>query len=326
MANPPAWCGRFDAESGKLDWAWDIGNPAASGAPPSGYAYTRGTPNVWSTPAFDPKSNQVFLPTGNATPDYWASHRSLQSDKYSSSVVAVDIATGKEVWRFQTVHHDMWDYDVPAEPLLMDFPMGGGKTVPALIILTKRGQIFVLDRATGKPLTPVEEKPAPGGAQPGEWTSPTQPYSTGMPQIGDFKITEAMMWGISPLDQLACRIAFRKVRYDGDFTPPGSRQRPSLQFPGQGGGQNWGSGAWDPQRGLLIMAGVRMPQTVFLTPFTGAPLGKGPLSAIIPGSGPMAPVEDRPTQGRKAVRYVSHNQPFYRARLSRLACNRRTAR
>ncbi len=310
LGEPSGVVRAFDANTGKLAWAWDIGNPAASGAPPTGYTYTRGTPNVWSTPAFDPKTNLVFLPTGNATPDYWASHRSVQSEKYNSSVVAVDIATGKEVWRFQTVHHDMWDYDVPAEPLLLDFPVGGGRTVPALVILTKRGQIFVLDRATGKPITPVEERPVPGGAQPGEWTSPTQPYSTGMPQVGAFKITEAMMWGISPLDQLACRIAFRKVRYEGEFTPPGSLAKPSLQFPGQGGGQNWGSGAWDPQRGLLIMAGVRMPQTVYLTPYTGAPLGKGPLSKIIPGSGPMAALDDRPAQSRGAVRYVSHNQPL----------------
>ena len=310
LGEPSGVVRAFDATTGKLVWAWDIGNPAASGAPPSGYTYTRGTPNVWSTPAFDPKLNLVFLPTGNATPDYWASHRSVQSEKYSSSVVAVDIATGKEVWRFQTVHHDMWDYDVPAEPLLLDFPMGDGRTVPALVILTKRGQIFVLDRATGNPLTPVEEKPAPQGAQPGEWTSATQPYSTGMPQVGALTLSEAMMWGISPIDQLACRIAFRKLRYDGEFTPPGSAQKPSLQFPGQGGGQNWGSGAWDPQRGLLIMAGIRMPQTVYLSPFTGAPLGKGALSAIIPGSGPMTPIEDRPPQGRNAVRYVSHNQPF----------------
>lgn len=300
----------FDALTGKLAWAWDIGAPAATGAPPAGYTYTRGTPNVWSTPAFDPKLNLVFLPTGNATPDYWASHRSVQTEKYSSSVVAVDIATGKEVWRYQTVHHDIWDYDVPAQPLLLDFPVGDGRTVPALVILTKRGQIFVLDRATGKPLTSVEEKPTPQGAQPGEWTSATQPYSTGMPQVGAFTLTEAMMWGISPIDQLACRIAFRSVRYEGEFTPPGSPQKPSLQYPGNGGGQNWGSGAWDPQRGLLIMAGIRMPQTVYLAPFTGAPLGRGPMSTIIPGSGPMAPLDQRPPQSQGAVRYVSRNTPF----------------
>ena len=300
----------FDANTGKLVWAWDIGNPAATGAPPAGYSYTRGTPNVWSTPSFDPKANLVFLPTGNATPDYWGSHRSTQTEKYSSSVVAVDIATGKEVWRYQTVHHDIWDYDVPAQPLLLDFPMGDGKTVPALVILTKRGQIFVLDRATGKPLTQVDEKPVPQGAQRGEWTSPTQPYSTGMPQVGAFKITEAMMWGISPLDQLACRIAFKSVRYDGEFTPPGSAAKPSLQFPGNGGGQNWGSGTWDPQRGLLIMSGVRMAQTVYLSPFTGAPMGKGPMSTIIPGAGPFAPADQRPAQSQGAVRYVSKNTPF----------------
>ena len=310
LGEPSGVVRAFDAMTGKLVWAWDIGNPAGAGAPPAGYTYTRGTPNVWSTPSFDPKLNLVFLPTGNATPDYWASHRSAKSDQYNSSVVAVDIATGQERWRFQTVHHDVWDYDVPAQPLLIDFPVGGGATKPALVILTKRGQIFVLDRTTGQPLTKVEEKPTPQGAQPGEWVTPTQPYSTGMPTIGAFTITESMMWGISPLDQLACRIAFHKVRYEGDFTPPGSAARPSLQFPGNGGGQNWGSAAWDARRNLLIMPGVRVPQTVFLAPFAGKSMPWGPTMRMTPGSGPMAPVEQRPPQSRGAVRYVSKNLPF----------------
>ena len=200
----------------------------------------------------------------------------------------------------------------PAEPLLLDFPMGDGKTVPALVILTKRGQVFVLDRATGKPLTQVDEKPAPGGAQPGEWTSPTQPYSTGMPQVGAFKITEAMMWGISPLDQLACRIAFKKVRYEGEFTPPGSAaSKPSLQYPRQWrrpelGLRRLGSAAGPPDHGRGADGADGLP----LAPYTGAPVGKGPMSTIIPGSGPYAPADQRPPQSQNPVRYVSRNTPF----------------
>ena len=312
LGEPSGVVRAFDADDGHLVWAWDIGNPAAGGAPPAGYTYTLGTPNVWSTPAFDPKLGLVYLPTGNATPDYWGSHRSRQTEKYSSSVVAVDIATGRERWSFQTVHHDLWDYDVPAQPLLADFPVGGGRTVPALIQLTKRGQVFVLDRATGKPLVATVEKPVPTGAQPGEWTTPTQPYSIGMPTLEGERLTEAAMWGVTPLDQLACRILFKRARYDGDFTPPGSPARPSLQWPGQGGGQNWGSGAWDPQRGLLIFAGVRTPQTVALRPYTGAALGKpgSALAKIVRSSGPMAPIDQRPPQSRGAVRYVSVNTPM----------------
>lgn len=312
LGEPSGVVRAFDADTGALVWAWDIGNPAATGARPAGYTYTRGTPNVWSTPAFDPKLGLVYLPTGNATPDYWGSHRSKQTEQYSSSVVAVDLATGRERWAFQTVHHDLWDYDVPAQPLLADFPVGGGRTTPALIQLTKRGQVFVLDRATGKPLVDTVEKPVPGGAQPGEWTSPTQPYSTGMPTLQGERLTESMMWGVSPLDQLGCRLQFRRARYDGDFTPPGHPGRPSLQWPGQGGGQNWGSGAWDPQAGLLITAGVRTPQTVVLTPYTGRPIGGPykPLASVVRSAGPMAPVDDRPPQSRSAVRYVSRNTPM----------------
>ncbi|MGH6910374.1 MAG: PQQ-binding-like beta-propeller repeat protein, partial [Phenylobacterium sp.] len=264
LGEPSGAVRAFSAETGQLIWAWDLGDPTIDKLPPPGKTYTRGTPNVWSTPAFDPALGLVYLPTGNATPDYWGSHRSDASDRYSSSVVALDIATGKERWHFQTTHHDLWDYDVPSQPMLMDFPTVGGAKTPALIQLTKRGQIFVLDRATGKPLTQVVEKPVPGGAEKGEWTSPTQPYSVGMPAIGAQKLSEKMMWGATPIDQLFCRIAFKKARYDGDFTPPGLK--PSIQYPANGGGQNWGSGALDPARGLLIMPEVRMAMTVQLVP------------------------------------------------------------
>jgi quinate dehydrogenase (quinone) len=175
LGEPSGAVRAFSAETGELVWAWDLGDPTIDKLPPQGKTYTRGTPNVWSTPAVDTALGLVYLPTGNATPDYWGSHRTDASDRYSSSVVALDIATGKERWHFQTTHHDLWDYDVPSQPMLMDFPTVGGAKTPALIQLTKRGQIFVLDRATGKPLTQVVEKPVPGGAEKGEWTSPTQP-------------------------------------------------------------------------------------------------------------------------------------------------------
>ena len=292
LGEPSGAVRAFSAETGDLVWAWDLGDPTVDRLPPAGKTYTRGTPNVWSTPAFDPALGLVYLPTGNATPDYWGSHRSDASDRYSSSVVALDIATGKERWRFQTTHHDLWDYDVPSQPMLMDFPTVGGAKTPALIQLTKRGQIFVLDRATGKPLTQVVEKPVPGGAEKGEWTSPTQPYSVGMPAIGAQKLSETMMWGATPIDQLFCRIAFKRARYDGDFTPPG--RTPSIQYPANGGGQNWGSGALDPARGLLIMPEVRMAMTVQLVPTSDKRL-----SLDLAGA--------RSAKGHDAVAYKSRN-------------------
>jgi quinate dehydrogenase (quinone) len=267
LAEPAGVVRAFDARTGALVWAWDIGDYSITKLPPPGKTYTRGTPNVWSTPAVDPELGLVYLPTGNATPDYWGSHRSMQSEAYSSSIVALEIATGRERWHFQTTHHDVWDYDVPSQPMLVNFPVKGGD-VPALVQLTKRGQIFVLDRRTGQPITKVVEVSVPSGSQPGEWTMRTQPYSVQMPVIGQGPITEEMMWGATPLDQLACRIMFRSVRYEGDFTPPGGVDQASLQYPGNAGGQNWGSGAYDPRRGLLIVPEMRMPQTVRLIPST----------------------------------------------------------
>jgi len=254
----------FDAMTGALVWAWDLGNPAITGLPPAGQSYTRGTPNVWSTPAVDEALGLVYLPTGNATPDFFGGHRSKEAEAYSSSIVALDMESGKERWKFQTVHHDIWDYDVPAQPALFDMPDGRGGIVPALIQVTKRSQTFVLDRRTGQPLTPVVERAVPQGAVAGDRTAPTQPYSIGMPAIGVEPLSEAKMWGITPFDQLWCRIQFRKMRYAGDFTPPGLT--PSLQWPGYYGGMNWGSATIDERRGYLIVNDTRSAHRVQLVP------------------------------------------------------------
>jgi quinate dehydrogenase (quinone) len=254
----------FSADTGELVWAWDAGNPAITKLPPEGQSYTRSTPNVWSTPAFDEDLGLIYLPTGNNPPDFWGAQRSKASEEYSASVVAVEIATGREKWKFQTVHHDIWDYDVPAQPALYDVPDGKGGKTPALIQITKRGQIFMLDRRDGKPIAEVQEKPVPQGAQEGDWTAKTQPYSVGMPAIGAEPLSEARMWGATWFDQLACRIAFKQLRYEGDFTPPTTT--PSLIYPGYYGGMNWGSASIDEHNGVLIVNDIRMPQLVKLVP------------------------------------------------------------
>lgn len=255
----------FSALTGELVWAWDLGNPEITKLPPEGESYTRSTPNVWSTPSFDDELGLIYLPTGNSPPDFWGAHRTKAAEDYTASVVALDIETGRERWKFQTVHHDLWDYDVPSQPALYDIPDGKGGVVPALVQVTKRGQIFLLDRRTGEPLAPVEEKPVPQGAQEGDWTSPTQPYSVGMPSIGNEPFTEASMWGATPLDQLYCRIEFKKMHYEGEFTPIRAGQR-SLIFPGYYGGMNWGSASINEDNGYLIVNDIRMPQWATLLP------------------------------------------------------------
>ncbi|MEO3387541.1 membrane-bound PQQ-dependent dehydrogenase, glucose/quinate/shikimate family [Mesorhizobium sp. CAU 1741] len=254
----------FDAETGELVWAWDLGNPDITRFPPEGETYTRGTPNVWTTPAFDAELGLVYLPTGNATPDFYGAHRTELDEEYTATVVALDIQTGRERWHFRTVNHDLWDYDLPAQPALYDIPDGNGGTIPALIQTTKRGQIFVLDRATGEPVYDVEERAVPQGAVEGDWTAETQPYSVGMPAIGAEPLTEARMWGTTPFDQLYCRIEFRKLRYDGDFTPPGLD--PSLQWPGFYGGMNWGSSSIHEPSGYLVFNDTRSPHRIQLVP------------------------------------------------------------
>ena len=254
----------FNVRTGALVWAWDLGNPAITGLPLPGQSYTRGTPNVWSTPAYDDALGLIYLPTGNATPDFWGGERRPQDDRYNSSIVALDIATGRERWHFQTVHHDLWDYDVPSQPALYDVPDGHGGKTPALIQTTKTGQIFMLDRRTGKPIADVQERRVPQGGVAGDYTSLTQPFSLGMPAIGTEPLSERRMWGMTLVDQLACRIAFRKARYEGAFTPPSDRT--TIHFPGWFGGMNWGSVSINENLGYMIVNDIRMGVTTRLVP------------------------------------------------------------
>ncbi|MEJ8849070.1 membrane-bound PQQ-dependent dehydrogenase, glucose/quinate/shikimate family [Variovorax rhizosphaerae] len=247
----------FDAATGELAWAWDLGNPAITKLPPAGQTYTRGTPNVWTTMSYDLKLGLVYLPTGNATPDYVVEHRRPFDNEYASAVVALDLNTGKEKWKFQTTHLDQWDYDVPAPPSLVDVPGKNGEKIPALIQITKRGQIFMLDRRTGAPIAEVEERPVPQGHTEGQYYAKTQPYSVGMPAIGAEPLREDRTWGMTPLDHLYCRIKFKSHIYHGDFTPPDVK--PYLFSPGNNGGFNWGGASVDQSRNLLIVNDIRMP-------------------------------------------------------------------
>ncbi len=261
----------FDVLTGKFVWAWDMGRPGVNTEPGEGEWYTRGTPNVWSLTSYDDKLGLVYVPTGNETPDYYGAHRSAASEKYASSVVALDVESGDVRWSFQTVHHDIWDYDVPSQPVLFELPQPDGTTVPALVQGTKRGELFLLDRRTGTPLAEVRELPVPQGAVPGDWTPKTQPFSVGMPQFRGPDLTEADMWGLTPLDQLWCRIEFRKLRYEGHFTPP--TLTGTLQYPGNAGGFNWGSVAIDEENLLMVVNPLLMSNRLQLYPRDQIPEG-----------------------------------------------------
>ncbi|MGU3626029.1 membrane-bound PQQ-dependent dehydrogenase, glucose/quinate/shikimate family [Comamonas sp. C24C] len=246
----------FDVVTGALRWAFDPGNPEDQSAPAEGKTYARSTPNVWAPMSYDPQSNTVFMPVGSAAVDLWGLKHTALDRKYGASMLAVDASTGKEKWVYQTVHDDLWDFDVPMQPSFVDFPGVGGKTTPAMVFGTKAGQIFVLDRATGKPLTKVEERQVPAGNIEGETYSPTQPFSVGMPNIGAADMKESDMWGATPFDQLLCRVKFKSKRYTGLFTPPGTD--PSLNLPGSLGGMNWGGISVDPTNNYLFINDMRV--------------------------------------------------------------------
>ncbi|TCN30765.1 glucose/quinate/shikimate family membrane-bound PQQ-dependent dehydrogenase [Sinorhizobium americanum] len=238
----------FDIKTGALIWNWDSGNPDQTAPLPPGQFYTTNSPNSWSVSSVDEALGLIYVPLGNQVPDQLGMGRSEHVEKYSSSIVALDINTGALRWFRQTVHHDLWDMDVPAQPALIDITREDGSVVPALVGPTKQGDVYVLDRRSGEPIIPVEEVPAPGGAIAEDFTAPTQPVSglTFMPP----PLQERDMWGITMFDQLACRIEFLSLKYEGRYTPPSLEG--TLVYPGNFGTFNWGSVAVDPERQVMF--------------------------------------------------------------------------
>jgi quinoprotein glucose dehydrogenase len=242
----------FDAITGEMSWAWDMGRPNETGLPPNGESYTVATPNSWAPASADDALGLVYLPTGNATPDFFGAQRREFDDQYSSSVVALDATTGRVRWSFQTKHHDIWDHDVASPPTLLDLPDANGVMRKALIQPTKTGEVFVLDRTNGEPIFEVTEVASPQtGGVPEERISPTQPFSNALPSFRGANLTEADMWGVSPFDQLYCRIKFKEARYEGPNTVPGLT--PSIQSPSTFGALNWGGVSVDPVNGVMLV-------------------------------------------------------------------------
>ncbi|MBX3620651.1 MAG: membrane-bound PQQ-dependent dehydrogenase, glucose/quinate/shikimate family [Rhizobacter sp.] len=251
----------YDVKTGALVWNWDPGRPEVTTPLPPGQTYTESTPNSWSVSAVDESLGLVYVPLGNQPPDQWGAKRSAEVERFSSSVVALELSTGHLRWVFQTVHHDLWDYDVPSQPALVDLTIAGTR-VPALVQPTKQGELYVLDRRNGRPVLPVTETPAPQGAVGGDHTAPTQPVSA--LSFNPERLTGASMWGATWFDQLGCRIALKHLRYEGRYTPPTTGG--SLIYPGNFGAFNWGSIAVDPMRQLAFVTPTQLAFVSKLVP------------------------------------------------------------
>jgi quinoprotein glucose dehydrogenase len=271
--SPPGDVRGFDVRTGTLRWTFHtIPHPGERGHETweSGIAMT-GAANVWSTITADLTRGWVFLPVSSATPDFYGGDR-LGANEFSDSVVALDAKTGRLVWHYQTVHHDLWDYDLAAPPVLATIEHGG-RRVDAVVQATKHGFVFVLDRDTGVPLFPVEERPAPASDVPGERAWPTQPVPTAPPPLVPQRITEDDLYAPTPEHLAACRERLHELRNDGLFTPPSLRG--SVIYPFTGGGANWSGASFDPERQLLIVPVQNLVHIVHLDEVAARATGGG---------------------------------------------------
>ena len=241
----------FDARTGKLRWTWNPIPWADETTPRTGGG------NAWSTVSADPEHDLVFIPTGSASPDYYGGIRK-GDNKWANSVVALRASTGKFVWGFQVVHHDLWDYDVASQPTLFRWK----DATPAMVINTKMGRVFVLNRLTGTPLLPVEERSVPKTDIAGEESAPTQPFSTSSLVPEGVSANDA--WGPTPEDRKWCEDKIRASRAEGIFTPPSFKG--TIIFPGNVGGVNWGSAAYDPQHHIMVANTNRLIAWVKMIP------------------------------------------------------------
>ena len=255
----------FDARTGRLLWTWD---PVPQDPRDPGYAtwqgpgaHRTGAANAWSVIAADPERDLVVLPTGSASPDYYGGKRPGEN-RYANSVVALRGSTGKLVWSFQTVHHDLWDYDNASPPALVTL-MKGGRSTAAVLQVTKTGMLYALSRDTGAPLWPVEERAVPASDVPGERAWPTQPFST-IEALSPHRIAVDQLWGPTDADRASCRDKLGGLRNEGIFTPPSLGG--SLVVPSNIGGAHWGGMVFDPQRRLAIVPVNRLATAVRLIP------------------------------------------------------------
>jgi len=270
----------YDAITGELRWTFD---------PLEGVAGT-GAGNAWAPLAVDEALDLVFVPTGAPSPDYYGALRPGRNG-HANSVVALRLTTGEVAWSFQFVHHDLWDYDTPAQPVLFEWREANGRPVPALVQVTKQGFVFMLDRRNGRPIFPVEEHAVPASTVPGEEAWPTQPFPTRPQPLLLTKLSPADAWGLTFWDRGKCRDAIAELHNEGIFTP--LAQQPTLLFPGSLGGANWGGGAYSPHSQQLIV-------NLNAAPF---------VAQLIPGKGHESS-QDHPVAGQKTMYVTMKGTPY----------------
>jgi quinoprotein glucose dehydrogenase len=265
----------FDVRNGKLLWVFDPGKKDPNAMPGPNDHYSWNSPNSWAPSAYDPKLDLVYLPMGVKTPDIWGGDRTPEDERFASGILALNASTGKLAWFYQSTHHDLWDMDQPAQPTIADITGPNGQTIPVIYGPAKTGNLYVLDRRTGQPVVPAPERPVPQGAAPGDRLSPTQPFSdlTFRPSKN---LSGADMWGATMYDQLACRIMFHRLRYEGIYTPPSTQG--TLVFPGNLGMFEWGGIAVDTDRQIAIANPMALPFVSRLVP-------RGPGNPIEPEPG-----------------------------------------
>jgi quinoprotein glucose dehydrogenase len=284
----------FDARTGQH--VWDFDPVPRDPADPASKSWAKGTGegfgagNVWANMAVDPALDLVYLPTTSPSGDFYGGDRA-GNNNYTSSVVALKGSTGKVVWHFQFVHHNIFDYDTPTEPMLIDLPRPDGSTVPALVQNNKTGLIFMFNRATGEPLVPIVERPVPQtNIVKGELPSPTQPFPEGMPTLSPQGFSLDDVWGFTPVDKWLCRRRAEQLNYGPIYTPPS--EKGTVFLPSGGGGPNWGGGAYDPQSHIMVVPSNRVAMVVTLVPRANAKLDKA--QAIESGGTMIFPHADTP--------------------------------
>ena len=294
-ASSPADIHAYDARTGALAWTCHsvprAGEFGADTWPEQGLGNYGGVHN-WSESTVDAERGIVYIPTGTARYDFYGGNRH-GANLFGNSIVALNARTGERLWHFQTIHHDLWDYDIPQNPKLLTINVNG-REIDAVAQATKQGFLFVFDRVTGEPVWPIEERPVPQTDVPGEQSWPTQPFPTVPPPFARQSFTEADINPYLPdADKQKLREILRTHRNEGLYTPPSLQG--AIMLPGHNGGANWGSSAVDPLRGRFYVVSKELPTTANLAkPEPGAAPGPG---------GPPGPAAPPPNAGPDFVPY-----------------------